>query len=118
MMRLWYESREKADMNKFIEEYEGGSPITWSDQDSPSVKELLSVNLSLFGNTNQWGECSLKAFTTNCSYFFNSVMPLIEDIFKEFGFDKKYLKDLAESPRFNRHKRRHNLSNLYTQTFS
>ena len=25
-------------------------------------------------------------------------MPLIEDVFKEFGFDKKYLKDLAQLP--------------------
>lgn len=98
MMRLWYESREKAHMNKFIEEYEGGSPITWSDQGGPLVKELLSVNFSIFGNTNTWGECTLKAFTRNRSYFFHSVMPLIEDVFKEFGFDKKYLKDLAQLP--------------------
>lgn len=88
MMRLWYGSRAKADMNKFIEEYEGGSPITWSDQGGPLVKELLSVNFSIFGNTNTWGECTLKAFTRNRSYFFHSVMPLIEDVFKEFGFDK------------------------------
>lgn len=98
MMRLWYESREKANMDKFIEEYEGGKPIVWNDQGGPLVKELLSVNFSIFGNTNQWGECTLKAFVRNRSYFFNSVMPLIKDVFNTFGFDKKYLQDLAALP--------------------
>lgn len=95
MMRVWYECLEKADMNKFIDEYEGKTPKVWSDQGGPLVEKLLSVNFSIFGNTNQWGECSLKAFTRNRSYFFNSIAPLLEDVFKKFGLNESYIKDIC-----------------------
>ena len=96
-LRSWHDALSIVQVNQFIDEYERGNPNSvWFDGDHDLVKKLLSVNLSFFGNAWRWGESTFTCFLKNKSFFAPAVHPLLQSIFDEFHFDKKYIPELLK----------------------
>lgn len=80
---------------------------TWNDHDPILVRQLLSVNLSLFGNCTHisWGECTFDYFLNNYNICVSTdgIKELFKEIFDYFHFEKSFVDQLW------------NLNNLITE---
>ncbi len=98
-MRLWYEAEKELEVNSFIDNEEGanGAMHAWFDSRSDLMKNMMCVNLSLFGNMWWDGENSFYYFMNSHSAYINDV--LIKDLFTKllnhFGLDQKFVSDLV-----------------------
>lgn len=92
-LRLWYESFAMVDAHRFINKEEGSDiGKNWHDHSDHLKKNMLCVNLSLFGNQSHWGECTWRYFINNSSIG----MPSIHDLFKRCGIKDSYIQQLIK----------------------
>lgn len=95
-LRPWHKAFQCADVNAFIDANENNMHLKdWNDNDPDLVKKLLSVNISLFGNSWKWGESSFKYFLTNRSIKPPEIKSLFEEIFKDFNFNEKFIDQIV-----------------------
>jgi len=66
----------------------------WPDCVEPLRSKLLSVNLSVFGNTNCPGECTLQYFIKGMSI--SNPSDIIYKIFADLGLDEGYIERLQD----------------------
>jgi len=78
---------------QFIKYWDKKRP-DWSDHNSDIKKEIISVNLALFGNVGNSGEHTFDYFVQDVSAFTSSD-DLLNTLFKQWGFNAKYKKDLS-----------------------
>ena len=96
-LRSWHDFPTTIDAHSFIENQEEGTPIKWNDNKPFLVKHMLSVNLSLFGSTENlgnFGECTFKYFFSNKSVKAPVIKNLFTELFDYFHFNKKYIEQL------------------------
>ncbi len=94
-IRPWYANGKTTDVNTFIDNEEKGTPRSWYDDGSPYLRNnLLSVNISLFGNHHNCGECTYDYFKNNRSIGAPAVKSAIEKIFTRFNLNKNYVYDV------------------------
>ena len=100
-MRFWGDMPDSVDANNFIDEKDTVyNPGNWNDHQPEIAKQLLSVNLSLFGNCHKiadW-ECTFDYFMTSRSVMFAKAETknVLDEIFTYFGFNKKYIADVRD----------------------
>lgn len=97
-LRFWGDIPNFANAENFIDETNKKYGPLWNDHNPEIAKQLLSVNLSLFGNCTMiaaW-ECSFDYFMASRSVMFAhaELKTLFDVIFRYFGFDNKYISDL------------------------
>ena len=70
----------------------------WSDGYSHIAKKLVSVNLSLFGNTLHiaFGECTFSFFKNSSNISAPPLGAMLENFFKMYDFPLTYLQDLVD----------------------
>lgn len=92
---MWHKAEKTFKAQEFIDKEEGWSlgTATWNDHRADLVKNMLCVNLSLFGG--QTGESTWNYFTFGFSISCSSVDALMQELFSDFGFDKKYIAELC-----------------------
>ncbi len=66
------------------------------DHDELTRSRMISVNLSLFGNHYNFGECTFGYFLTNTSVCWISLYNRLEPIFEHYQLDKKYISELTD----------------------
>jgi len=93
-IRPWYANEKTTDVNTFIDNEEKGSHHGWYDHRSDLRNKLLSVNISLFGNHYNYGECTYDYFKSNLSIGAPAVKSAIEKIFTRFNLNKNYVYDV------------------------
>lgn len=98
-LRVWSDGvsdTSTASLQDFIDSYEkgkshgyGSEHPKWDDHEDYLRRSLLSVNLSLFGNTTQrcMGECTFDFFTRSRSVGFYDATPLIESMLIKCGIN-------------------------------
>lgn len=93
-LRMWHKAEKTFDTQEFIDKEEGWHPgtVSWNDHRSDLVKNMLCVNLSLLGGFT--GERTFDYFTGGCSISLSSIDGIMNELFNDFGFDKKYLSQI------------------------
>ncbi len=66
------------------------------DHDLVTRSQMISVNLSLFGNHGNMGECTFNYFLNNMSISSIGLYKRLEPIFSHYKFDSKYLSELID----------------------
>lgn len=98
-LRSWHDFSATIDAHQFIENEEQGTPKKWNDHAPHLIKNMLSVNLCLFGSTENlgnFGECTFKYFFANKSIKAPVVKGLFAELFDHFNINKKYIERLLE----------------------
>lgn len=101
-LRSWHSAAQTYEVNKFIDAYEPKLPkdysdgtAIWNDTTSDLIKNMLCVNLSIFGNLTHGGESSFQYFMNNSNASWASIEGILGGIFDNFGFDKSYITQLS-----------------------
>lgn len=96
-LRMWHAAEKKFNANEFIDAEEGWSlgHHYWNDHRADLVKNMMCLNLSLFGNFSNSGECTFYYFTSSLSLSAPYLDTLLGELFDNFGFNKKYISDLT-----------------------
>jgi hypothetical protein len=79
---------------KNVNEYLNANPFI-NDCAEPTRSQMLSVNLALFGSHEWTGECTFHYFFSDHSCGGNTIKERLEPIFSHYGFNSKYLDELA-----------------------
>ncbi len=100
-LRVWYAAANTYQVNTFIDSQESklpkdhqGKPF-WDDTTVDLMKNMISVNLSIFGNLTYEGESSFEYFIENDNASDFNVENILSKIFDHFGFDKSYVSHLT-----------------------
>lgn len=93
-LRMWHKAEKTFKSQEFIdkEEYWSLGSAYWNDHRSDHVKNMLCVNLSLLGGLT--GERTFDYFLGSTSISLARIDTLMQDLFDDFGLDRKYLLDL------------------------
>lgn len=93
-LRMWHKAETTFNAPKFVDSEDSrGLMDAWSYDHRPDlVKNMLCVNLSLFGGFT--GEQTFDYFMCGSSVSLRSIDNLMTDLFDDFGFNKKYLTEL------------------------
>jgi len=109
-LRTWYQAEKLPEVNEFIDREEselieqqkfvGKKPtpaeIAWHDHLPHLTKNMLCVNLALFGNfTNEW-ESSFWYFVNNHNIAAIELEDMLKGIFAHFGFNKLYIRQILK----------------------
>lgn len=88
MLRIWNKADQTADAIGFLDNYKGNI----NDQIPEMQQTILSVNLSLFGNTLINNYCSsFYYFESNYSMSPPNIGALMQNVFTEHGIDHKHI---------------------------
>lgn len=66
------------------------------DHNSFTTSQMISVNLALFGNHTDSGECTFRYFLDNTSMSGVNLKERLSPIFSHYGFNTKFLTELTE----------------------
>lgn len=114
--RIWHEAEKTFNLQQFIDNEEKKLtnqnsyyqstydpyyhpplphyPPNWNDTKPDMIKNMLCVNLSLFGNLTHLGESSFSYFKANSNCAAPDIKPLLIKLFNHFGFNINYLDQL------------------------
>lgn len=92
-LRTWSSAREQIDANNYIDNHEKTTGY-WNDHDSLLKKDMACVNLALFGNITNMGECTWYYFITNSNVGPVNIEMLLKNIFDEFNLNQSYIPKL------------------------
>ena len=67
-----------------------------NDHDSDIAKHLLSSNIALFGNHEEFGESSLHYYLNGCNWSDCNIRKFLEQSFEYYDFDPKFIEDLSD----------------------
>lgn len=83
---------------QFIQQCNRQFPSGWNDLNSTIGSKLLSLNLSLFGNTTRrlFGECSFQFFLESASIHSFDKTQLLDQFFNAYNFDRALLPQAQE----------------------
>lgn len=98
-MRMWHLAEKELIAQSFIDKEEGEQLGTkwWADSRADLMKNMMCVNLSLFGNMWWCGESSFYYFMNNSSAFVTEslISKLFTELFDFYGFSPKYIDELV-----------------------
>lgn len=108
-LRMWHEAAHTYQVNSFIDSYEpklpkDGQGAIWNDTIPDLIKNMLCVNLSIFGNLTYGGESSFNYFLSNSNASFNSIETILGKLFDHFGLNKCYIAQLKAQETWFSHK--------------
>jgi hypothetical protein len=109
-LRMWQEAADTYQVNNFIDTQEanlhnwGGTPPAWNDTTPELIKNMLCVNLSLFGNLTYSGESSFSYFSSNSNASWTAIENLFSRLFDYYGFDQKFIGQLIANDNLLDHK--------------
>lgn len=110
-LRAWHEAVATYQVNNFIDTHEPKLPkdaatqtAIWDDTTPAMIKNMLCVNLSIFGNFTYQGESSFEYFINNSNASFVAVENILSKLFDHFGFDKSYIAQLSAQNKLFSHK--------------
>lgn len=88
---------KKQSLEEFLDESDKLYGKTWHDDGTPELKRrILSVNLALYGNVGDGGECTFSYFINSRSIGAPSKRALLEEFFEQYDFNKKYIPHVLE----------------------
>lgn len=95
-LRAWYDVTDTINVHTFLNSNGAYLSSWWNHSDSA---QMICVNLSLFGNSNNPLECTFHYFVNNSNIIPLSLDTLLAKLFSQFNFDKSFmykLKNLAD----------------------
>ncbi len=95
-LRFWPNALTSVETNSFIDEYENEHNDYWNDNNLSLSNKIMSINLSLFGNTNKLGESSFAYFVQDRSICPPSIEYLYTTVFDYFCFNHDYITQLLQ----------------------
>ncbi len=97
-MRSWLGMAASLDANTLIDTLNKQNPQGWTDGQPDIASKMLSVNLSLFGNTGHaaHGECTFDYFARGYSMLGVDLHSIFETIFDYYHLNKKYIQELLD----------------------
>lgn len=96
-LRVRHKAEKALNQLSFIDKEEGASLgfHTWNDHRSDLIKNMICVNLALFGSMSNPGEYTFSYFKNSTSLDGLHVLEsVIKDLFTDFGFDHAYIAEL------------------------
>lgn len=94
-LRYWGDVKKTRDAKSFLT-YHKNIAHNWNFDDAKYIaKQILSVNLSLFGNRTYGGECTFEYFLWNSSCAAPWLESYLEKIFKRLRLNTNFVKELT-----------------------
>lgn len=91
-LRPWHNAEPSFEVNRFIDSC--NQKGYWNDAEPDIMKKMMCVNLALFGNTTDFGECTWNYFINNTNIMPPDLEKIFNDIFAYFDFNATYIQQL------------------------